>query len=185
MDYELDGSFDRRRVSMPSGLLALNGQQFTDFNFTPLAGFGPGTYDLIDFGSIAAAWGRTPAAQSTACRRPRRARQRSGAQRRAGTVHVSSCSLPARSDLPATVLRRPLHICIATRNTETCAPEETKNVWQILGQMRLPSGSVVGRRRELRGRCADGLAPGSRGRHVEPSGGTGRRLVPRPELAGG
>ena len=33
-----------------TGQLILSGQQFSDFNFTPLAGFGAGTYDLIDFG---------------------------------------------------------------------------------------------------------------------------------------
>ncbi len=37
---------------MPSGALTLTGQQFSDFNFTPLAGFGPGDYTLIDAASI-------------------------------------------------------------------------------------------------------------------------------------
>ena len=44
-------------VVMPNGLLALNGQQFSDFNFTPLAGFGEGTYTLIDAGSISGSLG--------------------------------------------------------------------------------------------------------------------------------
>ena len=42
---------------MPSGFLLLDGQQFSDFNFTPLAGFGPGTYTLIDAGSIGGSLG--------------------------------------------------------------------------------------------------------------------------------
>ncbi len=42
MDYELNTLLDSDEVFMPGGLLALNGQQFTDFSFTPLAGFGPG-----------------------------------------------------------------------------------------------------------------------------------------------
>jgi hypothetical protein len=37
---------------MPAGALGLNGQQFSDFNFTPLDGFEPGAYPLIDAGSI-------------------------------------------------------------------------------------------------------------------------------------
>ena len=35
-------------ISMPTGTFTLNGQQFTDFSFTPLAGFGPGQYPLIE-----------------------------------------------------------------------------------------------------------------------------------------
>jgi hypothetical protein len=35
-----------------AGALTLNGQQFSDFNFTPTAIFAPGTYDLIEAGSI-------------------------------------------------------------------------------------------------------------------------------------
>ena len=52
MDYELDTPLDSDQVLMPSGALTLGGQQFSDFNFTPLAGFGPGKYTLIDAGSI-------------------------------------------------------------------------------------------------------------------------------------
>ena len=37
---------------MPSGPLVLGGQQFADFNFTLMAGFAPGTYNLIDAQSI-------------------------------------------------------------------------------------------------------------------------------------
>ena len=51
-------AFDRAdEVLMPSGQLTLNGQQFADFNFTPPASFGPGSYDLIDAGSISGSLG--------------------------------------------------------------------------------------------------------------------------------
>ncbi len=52
MDYELDTPLDSDMVLMTSGALSLGGQQFADFNFTPLAGFAPGSYTLIDAGSI-------------------------------------------------------------------------------------------------------------------------------------
>ena len=52
MDYELDAVATDDEVSMSSGLLSLNNQQFTDFNFTPLAGFGTGNYTLIVAGSV-------------------------------------------------------------------------------------------------------------------------------------
>ena len=52
MDYEFDGSVTDDEVSMPTGTLSLNNQQFSDFNFTPLAGFGQGTYTLIVAGSV-------------------------------------------------------------------------------------------------------------------------------------
>ncbi len=57
MDYELDTPLDSDEVYMPNGLLSLNGQQFSDFNFTPLAGFAPGSYTLIDAGSISGGLG--------------------------------------------------------------------------------------------------------------------------------
>ena len=57
MDYELDTPPTSDEVFMPSGLSSLNGQQFSDFNFTPLAGFGPGGYTLIDAGSISGSLG--------------------------------------------------------------------------------------------------------------------------------
>ena len=57
MDYDLDTPLTSDEILMPSGLLALNGQQFSDFNFNPLGGFGPGTYDLIDAGSITSGLG--------------------------------------------------------------------------------------------------------------------------------
>jgi len=50
MDYDLGGIGDE--VSMPSGILSLNLQQFSDFHFTMQAGFGPGIYTLIDANSI-------------------------------------------------------------------------------------------------------------------------------------
>ena len=39
------------------GNLALNGQQFTDFNFTWTTNFGPGLYNLIDFASSSGSLG--------------------------------------------------------------------------------------------------------------------------------
>ena len=39
------------------GSLALNNQQFTDFNFTWTANFGPGLYNLIDFASSSGSLG--------------------------------------------------------------------------------------------------------------------------------
>ena len=52
MDYALDTPTDSDEVYMPSGPLVLSGQQFADFNFTPLGGFGRGTYTLIDTNSV-------------------------------------------------------------------------------------------------------------------------------------
>ena len=52
MDYELDGSATDDEVSMPSGVLTLNNQQFSNFNCTWSAGFGPGSYILIGAESI-------------------------------------------------------------------------------------------------------------------------------------
>ncbi len=57
LDYELGSPADSDEVLMPTGLLALNNQQFTDFNFTPLSGFAPGEYTLIDAGSISGSLG--------------------------------------------------------------------------------------------------------------------------------
>jgi autotransporter-associated beta strand protein len=57
LDYALDTPADSDEVLLPSGLLSLNGQHFSDFNFTPLAGFGQGTYTLIDAGSISGTLG--------------------------------------------------------------------------------------------------------------------------------
>ncbi len=57
MDYELGTPLNSDEIYMPTSLLALNGQQFSDFNFTWLGGFGPGTYDLIAFGSSSGSLG--------------------------------------------------------------------------------------------------------------------------------
>ncbi len=57
MDYELDTPSSSDEVLMPSGQLVLDGQQFCDFNFTPLAGFGMGTYTLIDAAAITGSLG--------------------------------------------------------------------------------------------------------------------------------
>ena len=52
MDYELDTPVTSSMVLMPSGQLMLSGQQFDDFNFTTSANFAPGSYILIDAGSL-------------------------------------------------------------------------------------------------------------------------------------
>jgi hypothetical protein len=52
MDYGLDMPADSSLVSMPAGVLSLSGQQFSDFNFSTLSGFGAGAYTLVDAGSI-------------------------------------------------------------------------------------------------------------------------------------
>ncbi len=57
LDYDLDGNAADNEVSMPAGLLTLDDQQFSDFNFTYLAGFGRGTYTLINAGSISGSLG--------------------------------------------------------------------------------------------------------------------------------
>jgi len=57
MDYELDTPLDSDLIVMSSSALTLNGQQFSDFNFTPLAAFGPGAYTLIDAGLISGSLG--------------------------------------------------------------------------------------------------------------------------------
>jgi len=59
MDYELATPLGSDEVLMPTGLLVLSGQQFSDFNFTPLAGFGSGTYTLIDAGTIFGSLGQS------------------------------------------------------------------------------------------------------------------------------
>ncbi len=57
MDYALDTPADSNEVYMPSGPLVLSGQQFADFNFTLMAGFGQGTYMLINAQSITGSLG--------------------------------------------------------------------------------------------------------------------------------
>ena len=46
MDYELGSLTNADEISMLGEPLNLNGQQFSNFNFTPLAGFEPGEYTL-------------------------------------------------------------------------------------------------------------------------------------------
>jgi autotransporter-associated beta strand protein len=50
MDYELDTPSTSDRILTAN--LALNGQQISDFNFTLTANFAPGTYNLIEVGSV-------------------------------------------------------------------------------------------------------------------------------------
>ena len=52
LDFDLDGFPTDDEISMPSGILTLGGQQFSNFHFTWSADFGPGVYTLIDAGSI-------------------------------------------------------------------------------------------------------------------------------------
>ena len=52
LDFELGAPATSDLILMPSGALTLSGQQFADFHFMALAGFGPGDYTLIDADSI-------------------------------------------------------------------------------------------------------------------------------------
>ena len=52
MDFDLDGLPTDDMISMPSGTLTFSGQQFSNFGFTWTAGFGPGTYTLVNAKSI-------------------------------------------------------------------------------------------------------------------------------------
>ena len=52
LDFELANTAASDKISMSSSTLYLNGQDFSDFNFTALSGFGNGTYTLIDAGTI-------------------------------------------------------------------------------------------------------------------------------------
>ena len=55
MDYDLDTPSTSDMISC--GSLALDLQQFSDFNFTPTVNFGQGNYDLICFGSSSGSLG--------------------------------------------------------------------------------------------------------------------------------
>ncbi len=57
LDFQLDTPSDSSEIYMSSAALGLVGQQFANFNFTPLAGFGQGNYTLIDAGSISGSLG--------------------------------------------------------------------------------------------------------------------------------
>jgi hypothetical protein len=48
LNYELGAPASSDLISMTSSTLYVNGQDFSDFSFTPLSGFGVGTYTLID-----------------------------------------------------------------------------------------------------------------------------------------
>jgi autotransporter-associated beta strand protein/T5SS/PEP-CTERM-associated repeat protein len=52
LDFDQDAPAESDRILMPLSTLTLNGQQFSDFAFTAMADFGPGTYLLIDAGAI-------------------------------------------------------------------------------------------------------------------------------------
>jgi autotransporter-associated beta strand protein len=52
LDFELANTSASDKISMTGSTLYLNNQQFSDFVFTPLGGFGAGTYILIDAGGI-------------------------------------------------------------------------------------------------------------------------------------
>ena len=90
MDYELDTPSTSDEIDA-CGNLTLNGQQFSDFNFTWSANFGPGNYDLIDFGSSSGSLGtNTSGTIDGYAGNAGRPRQRSGAERRAGTVDLDA-----------------------------------------------------------------------------------------------
>ncbi len=57
MAYQLSGAPTGNMVLMPTGQLVLSDQQFSDFTFSTLRGFAPGTYTLIDAGSISGSLG--------------------------------------------------------------------------------------------------------------------------------
>jgi hypothetical protein len=51
LDFALGTLSSSDEIEVPTNTLWLGGQQFADFDFAPLAGFGPGTYTLITAGS--------------------------------------------------------------------------------------------------------------------------------------
>ncbi len=52
LDFDLANTAASDKISMTGSTLYLTGQQFSDFVFTPLDGFGAGIYVLIDAGGI-------------------------------------------------------------------------------------------------------------------------------------
>jgi hypothetical protein len=61
LDYDLSAIGASDLISMPASTLTLGGTlQFADFTFNPLDGFGPGTYVLIDAGSVSGGLGEWP-----------------------------------------------------------------------------------------------------------------------------
>jgi len=57
LDFDLHTVAASDEIDMSASTLYLNGQQFSDFDFNTLAGFGQGTYILIDAGTIAGSLG--------------------------------------------------------------------------------------------------------------------------------
>jgi fibronectin-binding autotransporter adhesin len=57
MDYDLGAVGTSDVISMPGGLLALNGMEFDDLDFTTLDGFGTGTYTLINAAAVSGGLG--------------------------------------------------------------------------------------------------------------------------------
>lgn len=57
LDYELGDVALSDTVAMSTNTLNLNNQEFTDFNFTTMSGFGEGIYTLIDAGTITGSLG--------------------------------------------------------------------------------------------------------------------------------
>ena len=57
MDYELDRPGTSDEIFMSTAMLSLSGQEFSDFHFAWTGNFGPGTYDLIAFGSSSGSLG--------------------------------------------------------------------------------------------------------------------------------
>jgi autotransporter-associated beta strand protein len=52
LDFELGTPATSDKIEMASSVLTLGGQGFSDFTFTTLSGFGPGTYTLVDAATI-------------------------------------------------------------------------------------------------------------------------------------
>lgn len=57
LDYELGAVGNSDKIAMSGSTLTLNGQDFSDFTFSALSGFGEGTYTLIDAGTISGSLG--------------------------------------------------------------------------------------------------------------------------------
>ena len=130
LDYDLDGNPADNEVSMPAGVLALDDQQFTDFNFMFLAGFGRRNLhaDRRRIGQ------RRPGQQSQRHDRwlpgnARRARQQSRAQcwGRAGArdIIAARCRRPRAAGLglaTAVQVTSPYACSLAILSARTAAP---------------------------------------------------------------
>ncbi|MBN2580921.1 MAG: autotransporter-associated beta strand repeat-containing protein [Pirellulales bacterium] len=62
LGYELGPVAGSDAVSMAASTLTLNGQEFSDFTFTPAAGFEAGVYTLIDAGTVSGSLSSNPSA---------------------------------------------------------------------------------------------------------------------------